>query len=245
MIRHTDMHLFTRTVRALLLATGLLLLASCGGSSDGGESSQPITQDDIDQDDISQDAGGQDPAAPIDAAAGDYVRTTSRPDLLSPTPATIDELVAGDGENVLVRYMNGAEPCAWARVTTTETNTTVEVLLETGLNPDAAAMSCIAQISAYEIEAQLTAPVGDRELIASSAGLLPPAVEDPLDGAVFPTDQYLGLTESEAMALGDVEQRVVRVARIDDENFMLTEDFRPSRVNIEIEAGVVVTATSG
>ena len=87
--------------------------------------------------------------------------------------------------------------------------------------------------------------MGNRDVIAVAAATAPPATEDPFEGAVFPTDQYVGLTQLEAEALGEVEQRVVRVVRIDDEFFALTQDLSPTRVNIEIEAGVVVAATSG
>lgn len=254
------MRLLMRTIRALLLAASLLLLAACGDSTADVDSGQPGDGDepteDVRQDDTSQEVDDeevddrvmddQDSPAPVNGSDGDYVRTASQLEIMSPRTAAIDELVVtGDGTTVLVRYQNGSEPCALARVVATETDTRVEVLLETGLNPNAAAMTCIAGVFGYEIETQLTAPVGARELIAVAAEAVPPVSEDPFEGAEFPTDQYLGLTQPEAEALGEIEQRVVRIARIDDEIFGLTQDFVPTRVNIEIEDGVIVAATSG
>ena len=237
------MHLLLRTVRSLVLVAVLLLVASCGDAPAELVSGQP--GDDDSSQDVGQDGDDQDPVAPVEPPVSEYVRTVSSPEVVSATAATIDELVVtGDGSSLLVRFTNAAEPCALARAATTETESTVEVLLETGLNPNAAAMSCIAQVFAYEIETPLAAPVGDRELIAVPGAAVPPS-GDPLEGAEFPTDQYLGLTQPEAEALGEVEQRVVRVGRIDDEMFGLTEDFIPTRVTIEIEAGIVVSATSG
>lgn len=264
------MRLLMRTIRALLLAASLLLLAACGDSTadvdsgqpgDGDEPTEDVRQDDTsqqvddeevddpamdDQDIDDPDMDDQDSPAPGNGTDGDYVRTESQLEIVSPRTAAIDELVVtGDGTTVLVRYQSGSEPCALARVVATETDTRVEVLLETGLNPNAAAMTCIAGVFGYEIETQLTAPVGARELIAVAAEAVPPVSEDPFEGAEFPTDQYLGLTQPEAEALGEIEQRAVRIARIDDEIFGLTQDFVPTRVNIEIEDGVIVAATSG
>ena len=167
-------------------------------------------------------------------------------DLLDPSPAQPDELlIAPDGRTVLVRFWNGVEPCSGARVTVTELGDTVEVVLETGANPNAATMTCIALAAAYEIAVPLAEPLGDRQLVALvPAGGEPPA-NDPLDGAVFGTEQYLGLTLEEAEALAEVEQRPFRIGRIDDEFFALTEDYRPERVTVDIEAGVVVAAISG
>lgn len=89
----------------------------------------------------------------------------SHPELVSGQPALISEVVTIDDQTLGVRYEGAAEPCAMANVTVTETDASVEVALETGLNPNAAAMSCIAQVFNYEIQVSLDQPIGDREVI--------------------------------------------------------------------------------
>ena len=151
-----------------------------------------------------------------------------------------------DGDNVVVRYMNGAEPCSLARVTVTEGPDQVEVLLETGAHPNAAAMSCIALVSGYEILTPLQNPLGERSLIAIASGAQPELEEeDPFAGAVFPTDHYIGLTLEEAQAMADIEGRPLRVSVLEGEALAGTMDYSPTRVNVEIASGVIVAASSG
>ncbi|MEM7094533.1 MAG: hypothetical protein AAF567_16135 [Actinomycetota bacterium] len=214
------------------------------------DSDQPVEQD-VDPEPVDPDDGtSSSPAPPPDSEDTDdsigWERVPSAPELLSPVVVEPAELLAGpDGRSVLVRFWNGVEPCSLARVTVTEAPSNVLVRLETGANPNAATMTCIALAAAYEIAVPLQSDLGTRELVAEAAS--PPVVDPPgppLD-AVFSVEQYLGLTEDEARSLAAVEGRDLRVARIDDEFFALTQDFIASRVNIEIEAGVVVSVFGG
>ena len=173
-----------------------------------------------------------------------WKRLKSRDDLSNEQLLEPDAVLPGAGNSLLVRFWGGAEPCFGARVQVTETDQVVEVLLVSGLAPGAASAVCIALAVAYEIEVPLSQPLGDREIAINQAAQPIPVPEVP-DDAEFTTDQYLGLTQSEAEQLAAVEQRVLRTARIDDEYFGLTLDFDPSRVTIELEGGIVVAATGG
>lgn len=179
-----------------------------------------------------------------------WTRVQSRSDLSGLRVAPIEEISWNDdGTVALVRYLSGAEPCSGSTVSVEETPTTVTFTLETGLTPEAAVSACVAAIFNYEIAVPLAAPLGDRTVVRAlgessgdgDAG--PPA--DPLDGAVFLTDQYLGLTEAEAFELADVEQRPIRIVSADGEYFPVTEDFSPGRVNIELLDGIVANAFGG
>lgn len=184
------------------------------------------------------------PPAPSEDPDTGWQRIEPMRNLLDPRPAQPEELlIASDGRTVLIRFWNGVPPCSGARASVTETATTVEVLLETGANPNAATMTCIALAGAYELAVPLDAPLAGRDLVATSAPAPPPG--DPFEGAEFSTDQYLGLTLAEAEDLARVEQRPFRIGRIDDEQFALTMDFVANRVTVEVEAGIVVSAMGG
>lgn len=207
-------------------------------TSETPEEPEPVTQP-VDPD-ASTGSGTNEPDL-----SGGWMPLQPRNDLTSEQSTNPEEIVVGpDGDTLLVRFWSGVEPCFGARVEVTEAADLIEVHLITGLPPGAEVTTCIAMAVAYEIEVPLRAPVGDRQILAVSFAPAPGVPDEP-DGAVFETDQYLGLTLDEAEALAVVEGRVLRVARLDGESFALTEDFRPSRVNIEVEAGVVVAATGG
>ena len=195
------------------------------------------------------------PAEPTDPVTGgdipapnaDWERVQSRDDLDQLRAVAIEELAWNDDFTVaLVRYIGPAEPCSGSRVTLAETDTLVKFTLESGLPPDAAVISCIAAILPYEIAVPLAAPLGDRDVdLVDPADVAAPPPPDPFEGAVFPVDQYFGITEDEAIALAEIEQRELRVVARDGEFFTVTEDFRPTRVNVEIIDGVIVNAFSG
>ena len=74
---------------------------------------------------------------------------------------------------------------------------------------------CIAAILPYEIAVPLAAPLGDREIeLVDPSEVAAPPPTDPFEGAVFPTDQYLGLTEAEAAELAAIEQRPLRIVAL-------------------------------
>lgn len=66
-----------------------------------------------------------------------------------------------------------------------------------------------------------------------TVGELPPEI--PLDQA----NELLGLTEDEAVAYADSQGWGVRIAARDGEQFALTMDYSPTRVNLTIEGGFV------
>jgi hypothetical protein len=256
------------------LAAACLLLAACGtdpaaevtsgNSSDTDPAAENPVDGDADDGTGNDGSGdGDDAAAPGEAdsddqtgrtegapAMNDYQSTLPMNELLDPQTAIIDELVVDDDDRtVRVRYQNGVEPCSGARVSLIESAERVEIRLETGANVDAAAMTCIAMIQGYEQSVTLAEPLGERELIAvvpdgDQAGA-PPTADDPLDGATFSSDYYIGLSRAEAEDLAATEGRDLRVAIEDGEAFMLTSDFSPSRVNIELVDGIVADAWGG
>jgi hypothetical protein len=56
---------------------------------------------------------------------------------------------------------------------------------------------------------------------------------------------YVGLTEKDAIAKADAAGRAWRITREDDEEFFVTFDYDPERVNLEIDDGTVTRATFG
>ncbi len=174
-----------------LIAALALLLAACGGDADevvagaggdeteepaDGDAETPESNDAMDEDAMEDDAMDEDEMEEHDDSGtdpsmtdGDFTKTTSSPDLISAQKAPIIDVVTIDEQTLGVRYQAGAEPCALANVTITETDSSVTVLLETGLHPNAAAMSCIAQVFDYEIEAPLEQPLGDRSIVIDGA----------------------------------------------------------------------------
>lgn len=247
----------------------LLVASSCGtGSTEFGQPSEDgdtpaatvepiepgatVTSPPVDVEDPGDSGGGDDSggddsgsdAGDPDASNG-WTRLQPRNDLNGEQSTNPEEIVVGpSGDTLLVRFWAGVEPCFGARVEVTEAPDLIEVHLITGLPPGAEFTTCIALAVAYEIEVQLSAPVGDRDILAVNFAPAPGVPTEP-DGAVFETAQYLGLSLDEAEELAVIEGRVLRVARLDDEWFALTEDFRPSRVNIEVEDGIVVAVTGG
>lgn len=142
-------------------------LSACGGDDEiVAGSDDGVTVDDA--------AGGGTPDGSTDGdtdpqSGGDYQLTESHPELISVQKAPIIGVEAIDDQTLAVRYRNASEPCALANVTVTETGSDVTVLLETGLHPNAAAMTCIAQVIDYEIRVSLDEPLGDRQIVIDGA----------------------------------------------------------------------------
>lgn len=254
----------TLTRFGALLMAGTLLFAACGEDSEpvtaGGaptsEDASGVSDQELPPDPDADATGGDEPdSLPPDqltepgdseppVVSGAYQPTEPRIDLLDPRPAVIDQVVTSDDPAVLlVQYQNASEPCSGANATVEETADTVTVSLQTGLHPNAAAMSCIAQVLGYELAVALSEPLGDRQIVMAE---VPdgPVIDGPT-GATFLVDQYVGLTPAEAEELAGVEGRELRTARIDGEFFALTEDYIESRVNIEIDNGIVTSAWGG
>lgn len=220
-----------------LLLLLILSLSACAGSDTPAQPSDPEPA-----------APGGDSGAPGQEppASDGWTRVLARDDLSNLRVAPIEEIAWNDdGTVALVRYISGAEPCSGSTVTVEETETMITFTLETGLTPEAAFSTCVAALFNYEIAVQVSAPVGDRAVVLAAAGDGEREQPDPFEGAVFPTDQYLGLSEDEARAMGEVEQRQIRVVSVDGEDFALTMDEVPTRVNIALVNGVVTDAYSG
>ncbi len=139
-----------------------------GRDEAAGPADEPADDESDNEPDNESDNEPKDESDDGMATDGDIVRTESRPEMISPQKAVIQSVETIDDSTLGVRFQNGAEPCAAANVTVTETADSVTVLLETGLDPNAAAMSCIAQVFDYEIRVGLDAPIGDREIIVDS-----------------------------------------------------------------------------
>ena len=67
-----------------------------------------------------------------------------------------------------------------------------------------------------------------------------PGPTDPADAST-----YVGLTKRAAIARADAAGVPWRVTREDDEEFAVTQDYNPERVNFEIDDGRVTSATFG
>ncbi len=166
-----------RSFKPLVLCLALIFVAAaCGGDDeiDTGadpESELPTDGEDGATDQEDDESGGDDDAAGDDTTGSDvgdgaYQPTEAQPDMISGQPAPIEEIRTIDEQTIGVRYQNGSEPCSLADVTVTESDTEITVALQTGLHPNAAAMSCIAQVLGYEIQVELDAPIGDRSIVA-------------------------------------------------------------------------------
>lgn len=59
------------------------------------------------------------------------------------------------------------------------------------------------------------------------------------------TSVYIGLSEQEATELANSKGLTSRVVRIDSEEFMVTMDYSPTRLNFEIDGGKVTSVTLG
>ena len=56
---------------------------------------------------------------------------------------------------------------------------------------------------------------------------------------------YVGISESQADYKAKIENRSYRTVSRDGENFMVTEDYAPGRLNFEVQKDVVTKVTCG
>lgn len=162
-------------ILALIAALGLGL-AACGadetidaaaeGSGDQTEQSNDTASEDTASEDTApEESIGEDvtPDPTPDVSDG-FTPLTPRNDLIQLQSVNPAEVLAdpNDDQRLLIRFQGAAEPCYGATVEVTETEDTVTVALREGLDPNAAAMSCIAQVFDYEVVAPLGAPLGER-----------------------------------------------------------------------------------
>ena len=71
---------------------------------------------------------------------------------------------------------------------------------------------------------------------------------EPSETALGVSNEVIGMTEPEAISLIEgvsSEKLTARVVRRDDENFVITMDYRLDRINLEIDGGLVTKAYVG
>lgn len=178
-IVQTNMSIATQTSTHRLLAFTFALsfgIAACssgetidagGGGAPSGESTDETPPETLPAETIGEDVEPESTGAVTDG----FTPMTARTDLVSLQVTNPDQVIVdpNDETRVLIHFVGAAEPCSGAAVTLTETDGDVTVLLETGLDPNAAAMSCIAQVFDYEIVVQLDAPLGERAIVTEAS----------------------------------------------------------------------------
>ncbi len=232
----------TTTLTSLLLT--LALLSAACGSGDETVSASPAATDSANDDaaaDAADDAPAQQNEAPVNETEIANTPEPVDPKLVAPT----DVVPSPDSDSVLwVRFTGGDPNCTAARVTVLRaTPDDVAISLEVGITEDALVKSCLAGEFDLRVAVDLGEPLAGRPVNAEQ-----PSGDDaeaPLITPELSTDDLVGLTEAEVAALADANLFPWRVTRSDDEFFMVTEDFNPGRVNIELEDGLVVLATLG
>jgi hypothetical protein len=210
----------------------VLAAAACGVESgalgDGGVDAPDLELPDDDVSAGSDDSGDGD--APIV-----WTRIEPRFDLVGGHVGYVHELVVdpADDRVLLVRFVGGVEECYGANAMLVSQSTDeIVVELEVGSVPleEGDDRACIDIGIAQEIALALDQPAGGAALAATQ----PDA-----------SSAFVGLATADAIALAEADGRLWRVASEDGESFALTMDYVPTRVNFEIEAGIVTAAWMG
>lgn len=222
----------TRSLFLPVILLVVLIAAACGTEGgalgDGGVDDPGLERPD---DDVS--------AGPGDGGDGDasfeWARIDPRLDLVGAHVGYVEEIVVDpdDDRVLLVRFVGGVEECYGANATLVSQSTDeIVVELEVGNVPfeEGDERVCIDIGIAQEIALTLDQPAGGAALTA----VQPDAAS-----------AFVGMATSDAIAMADADGRVWRVASEDGESFALTMDYVPTRVNFEIEAGIVTAAWMG
>ena len=237
----------------------VLLLAACGDSTsevgtgssadeptagvDDGDNTVDAPADDEAPIPVEPDGGIGDGAEPLpDVEANEQVITDDAPvdpKVVSPTEVVINP---ADDSELWVRFIGGDPNCTAATVTVlTETPEQIGLELLVGITSDALARSCLAGEFNLRVDVALNESATGKQISWSQPSNDEPQLVTP----DLSTADFVGMTAEDAHALADENLLVWRDVRIDDEAFMVTEDYNPGRVNFEIDDGRITTATLG
>ena len=228
-----------------------LIAAACGSTTEVGTTAQPPEGEEVSVEVPASepDDEGEEPVSEPDdegerkdVGVEDTVITNDV--MVDPQVTTPSELVLNpeDDTELWVRFIGSDPNCTAAAVTIlTEDPGAVQVELLVGITEDALSRSCQAGEFALRVEVPLSEPATGKSIVAVQAETDQPLLVTP----DVSTDAFRSLTEAEAAALADELALDWRVVRIDDEFFAVTEDYRPSRLNFEIEDGIVTKVTLG
>ncbi len=215
-------------------ADGPIPVEPDGGIGDGAE---PLPEEGLPEEELPDNLPDADP---ID----EEVITDNEPvDGKVTTPT--DVVINPDNPSELwVRFVGGAAPCTAANATVlTETPDTVEIELVVGITSDALLKSCLAGEFNLRVDVPLNEPATGKNISWARAAA---ADDEPvLLTPDLTTDDFIGLTEDEAAAIADENIMDWRTVRVDDESFVVTEDYRPGRLNFEIDDGVITAVALG
>ena len=238
-----------RSIAPLLIALALAL-AACGD-----DPSVPVSAG---ADDATPPADGETPSdtvvdLPDDVEErpeeDDAMLDTEIPNTPEPVSGVLTdpvEVVADpvDDRLIFARFVGGDPNCTAARLDVlSETPETVVVELVVGITDDALTRSCVAGEFDLRVGVQLSEPLGDRAVDWSS-----PASGDGDPVLVTPdlsTADFVGLPIAEAQELADANLLEWRITREDEEFFAVTADYKPGRLNLELDDGVVSRVTLG
>lgn len=250
----------------------VLALAACGTTSEvgtGSASDDPVSAESdgsdgegepvpVDPDEVQPvepiavepDGGIGDGAEPLpgnlpDAGPVDEeVITDDQPvdgKITTPTEVVINP---EEPSELWVRFVGGAAPCTSAYATVlTETPEKIELELVVGITSDALVKSCLAGEFNLRVDVALNEPATGKNIfwtVADSGEDQPVQLTPNLT-----TDDFVGLTEAEAAAIADENSIAWRTVRVDAEDFAVTMDYSPSRLNFEIDNGVITLVSVG
>jgi len=229
----------------------VLLLAACGddttevGTASGDAADAP-TASESDVDGSDSDGAELLPEAIPDiqepADMDEHVITDV--DMVDPKVTTPGEVVVNpdDPAQLWVRFVGGDPNCTAAEaIVLVETPDEVSIELMTGITQDALTRSCVADEFNLRVDVSLREDASGKSITwAQAAGDDPQLVTPDLS-----TDDFIGLSEADAGALADENSIPWRITRIDDEHRIVTMDYSPSRLNFELDDGVVTVVTLG
>ncbi len=245
-----------RTSLAPFLLAVTVLLAACGddpavtvsAGSDPGDGADVIDGEETPPGTDVSLPGGPDDAedrTPEDDAMAD-IEIPNTPEPVSGVITAPVEVVADpvDDRLIFARFVGGDPNCTAARLEViTETPDTVVVELVVGITDDALVRSCVAGEFALRVGVQLGEALGDRGVDWTDPA---PGDDEPI--LVTPdlsTADFVGLTIAEATEIAETNIIDWRIVREDDEFFAVTDDYRPDRLNFELDDGVITRVTLG